>query len=95
MKRLLLAIALLTGCDAVVKEEIVGPSRKETKNVSCRHVGYCYSCFGTGCGFKMSAFCPGNQRAIVEVQQYRRYHESGNVSGYTRETTLETLEPCN
>lgn len=98
MKRILLLCILLAGCDKEIKREEVGEPVVVDKNVSCHVLSYCYTCmpgFSTsGCNFKTSAFCPGNQLARVEVRNYKVHYESGNIMMRTRETTLETLEEC-
>lgn len=76
----LIAIGLL-GCDGVVREEPL-PPRIETREVSCSHAGYCYTC-APGldgkfeCGFKVSMACDGNQQARVTVNSKKLFYESG------------------
>jgi len=99
MKRLLL-LFLLVGCDSVTRVENIGEPVREERSVSCTYTGYCYAC-GPGfdgnmnCGLKMTAFCSGNQKAIVEIQRQRYFYESGDIRDITSMTTIKELETCN
>jgi len=46
------------------------------------------------CNYKLSSFCSGNQKAIVEVQHQRHFYESGDIRDLDKLTTIEELEEC-
>lgn len=97
MKRLLILL-LLAGCDKVMRVENIGEPVREERKVSCNYTGYCYTCMpgfsNQTCNYKMSSFCSGNQKAIVEVQHQRHFYESGDIRDLDKLTTIEELEEC-
>jgi hypothetical protein len=90
-------LALLAGCDNIVKVETY-PERATLEpdaQVSCSHDGYCYGLRYDGkFGFGHGAFCPGQQAAAVKHIPARRTYESGRVENYTIDTITQVKGAC-
>lgn len=97
-----LALALLLGltaCDKVTRSEVLYTGTPQKAIVSCSHFAYCMAC-GLGmdgkfnCLPKFSAFCPGQQDAVVQDVTVRDTYKSGKQGTYTRRHTLRTTGAC-
>lgn len=97
-KLAVLALVLLAGCDPEVSSTN-GHYVDVEKDVHCRHFSYCYTCmigFGSKqtCGFKASAFCPGQQLALVRITDVRSTLKSGRIRNWKKQEVIRHLGAC-
>lgn len=99
MKIILLSALVLAGCDSVISRTPVGEPEQREEQVSCRKFDFCITCMPgfdgkMTCAPKMSPYCPGNQKAIVQHQQVELLFESGKTQLIDQTNTIQTLEQC-
>ena len=73
---LLFVFLILTGCEEpkIISQGV--PFQRED-TVSCHHIGYCFNCFGNkGCGFSLSALCPGTRKVLRSITPLVKQYES-------------------
>lgn len=95
----LIALIFLTaGCDKQVKRDVVS-TLTVSRRVDCDKFDYCYKCSigfdgNFNCGYKFSAFCPGEQDAQIKVIKERVFYQSGKTRDVVREVITDRFGSC-